>query len=111
MNHRTVDRSRRRADQPTEHLQELAHVERLLRADTRATDPTVAVGPSAARISFESARHNAHARGSLTASVVNEIAHSEAWGVATVHDPHPDETGVESMLTVVYAPEKQGGER
>lgn len=102
--HATDDR--RRADQPTAHLHELAHVERLLRADTRAGEPHVDVGPGGARISFRTAPFNSHTRGSLTASVVNEIAHTGAWGVSTIHDPHRDDDGTTSMLTVVYVPEE-----
>lgn len=98
----TQRRTDRTARQPTEHLHELAHVERLLRADTRPIDPIVRVDRSGARITFETWPINSHTRGSLTAAVVNEIAATDAWGVATIHDPHRGEENVQSMLTVVY---------
>lgn len=93
---------------PIGDLHELADVERLLRLDTRADDPTVQVGGSGARISWESWAPNEHARGSLTASVVNEIAATDAWGVATIHDPLEMGDRVTSMLTVVYDPDEEG---
>lgn len=104
--HVPADRPSRRADQPTDHLHELAHVERLLRADTRAGEPHVDVGPGGARITFRTAPYNSHTRGSLTATVCNEVAVTDAWGVATIHDPHRGDDGTTSMLTVVYVPEE-----
>lgn len=98
-------------DYSVEELHELAEVERLLRLDSRAFEPKVDVGASAARISWESWTLNEHARGSLTASVVNELAATDAWGVATIHDPmeRPDDDMVVSLLSVVHAPEKGDG--
>lgn len=78
-----------RPDLPVDALQELAEVERLLRADTRNADPLVHVGMRGARISFRTAPYNEHTRGSLTASVVNEIAATSDWAVSTIHDPPP----------------------
>lgn len=105
--HVPPDRPPRRADQPTGDLHELAHVERLLRADERANQPVVDVGPGGARVSFRTAPFNSHTRGSITATVVNEIAHTSAWGVSTIHDPHETDVGTTSMLTVVYLPDKE----
>ena len=104
--HASASRPARRADQPTAHLHEFAHVERLLRADTRAGEPVVDVGPSGARLSFLTAEFNAHTRGSLTASVVNELAATDTWAVSTIHDPLQTDEGMNSMLTVVYVPEE-----
>lgn len=93
------------ADVPAEHLHELAHVERLLRADDRATEPVVTVTGNACRISWDSWSLNEHARGSLTASAAAQIAHTDAWGLSTIHDPFEHGDAVESMLTVVYDPD------
>jgi hypothetical protein len=93
--------ARRRTDPPIDHLHELADIERLLRADARATDPRVRVGDSGAGISWASWDLNEHARGSLTAAVCAEIAHSSSWGLATVHDPHDTDEGTLSRLTLV----------
>jgi hypothetical protein len=89
---------------PTAALHELAHVERLLRRDTRCENARIEVGREGARVYYDTGRLNEHARGSLTASVVSEIVHTDAWGLATVHDPFDlgDEINVETMLTVVY---------
>ena len=103
----TCDGARRRTDAPTDHLRELAEVERLLRKDTRATDPRVHVGGSGARISWTSWDLNEHARGSLTAAVCSEIALSSSWGLATVHDTHETDEGTLSMLTLVRDPDKE----
>ena len=93
-------------DAPTsEHLHELAEIERLLRADMLASDPRVHVGGSGARISWASSELNEHGRGSLTAAMCSEIALSSSWGLATVHDPLDSNEGVVSMLTVVYDPD------
>lgn len=102
---------RQRSPLPTADLHELAAIERLLRRDTRCASPTVEVGTNGARIGWETAEYNAHARGSLTASVACEIAHSAAWGLSTVHDPMDDDGTVQSLLTVVHAPEKSGTDR
>jgi hypothetical protein len=108
---RPVQLEARRADLPTAALAEIAHVERLLRADARAVEPVVDVGDTGARLSFRTAEHNAHARGSLTADAVNEVVATDAWGVATIHDPVEREDGaVISTLTVVYAPETDSGD-
>lgn len=102
-----ADRPDRRDDQPAEHLHGIAHVERLLRDDGRAAAPHVDIDASGARLSFRSAEFHPHARGSLTADVCSEIAATDAWGLATVHDPMVREDGsVISMLTVVYAPDE-----
>ena len=93
--------ARRRTDPPTDYLHELAHLERLLRADARATDPRVRIGDSGAGISWASWDLNEHARGSLTAAVCAEIARSSYWGLATVHDPHQTDEGTLSRLTLV----------
>lgn len=91
-------------------LYELAEIERLLRRDTRATNVRVEIGTEGARIYYDTGRLNEHARGSLTASVAAEVVHSEAWGLATVHDPFEldDGVNVESMLTVLHDPEEVG---
>lgn len=107
--HRQPDRSPRRPDAPADHLHELAEIERLLRVDTRAEDTIVDVGQNGARIHYRTRPYNEHARGSLTASVANEIAATGAWGLSTIHDPHRNEKGwTNSMLTVVYVPEEAG---
>jgi len=102
-----TDGARRRTDATTDHLHELAEIERLLRADTRATDPLVHIGRSGARISWASWELNSHARGSLTAAVCSEVARSSSWGLSTVHDPHETDDGTFSMLTLVYDPDKE----
>lgn len=94
------------ANQPVGHLIELANIERLLRLDDRAIEPHVDVGNNGARISWNSLRHNSHARGSLTESVANEIASTEAWGLSTVHDPLQRDGEVTSMLAVLYIPDE-----
>lgn len=106
-----MEAENRAADRRTDHdhtrseLHELADVERLLHLDTRAQDPTVQIGKHGARVSWDSWEHNSHSRGSLTASVVNEIAASDAWGVATIHDPLTRDDGLtQSMLSIVYIP-------
>lgn len=95
---------RRRTDATTDHLHELAHIERLLRADFHATDPRVHVTGGGARISWTSWDHNSHARGTLTAAVCSEIARSSGWGLATVHDPQGDGEETLSMLTLIHDP-------
>ena len=99
--------ARRRTDATTDHLHELADIERLLRADARATDPHVRVGDSGAGISWASWDLNEHARGSLTAAVCSEIARSSSWGLATVHDPHETDEGTLSRLTLVRDPDTE----
>lgn len=98
----------RRADQPIDHLQELAAIERLLRRDTRAGESHVDVDSSGARIWFRTAPYNQHARGSLTASLANEIAATDAWGLSTIHDVQRVDDGArtQSLLTLVYVPEE-----
>lgn len=97
------------SDLPVDHLHELAHIERLLRLDDRSLDPTVYISGDGVRISWDTYEHNSHARGSLTASVTNEIASTEAWGLSTVHDPQELDSGlVSSILTVLYVPEEAG---
>jgi hypothetical protein len=96
-----MSRARRR---PTsvDALQELGDVERLLRLDTRAEDVTVRVSEDGARLSWRSWTYNQHARGSLTASAVSELAHSDSWGVSTIHDPQEVGDAVTvSTITVV----------
>jgi len=85
-------------------LHELADIERRLRRDTRTANPRVEIDREGARIYYDTGRLNEHARGSLTASVAAEVAHSEAWGLATIHDPFELDDGatVESMLTVLH---------
>lgn len=85
-------------------LYELAEIERLLRQDTRTANVRVEIGSEGARIYYDTGRLNEHARGSLTASVAAEVVHSEAWGLATIHDPFEldDGANVESMLTVLH---------
>ena len=99
--------ARRRTDATTDHLHELADIERLLRADARATEPRVYVSGSGAHISWVSWDLNSHARGSLTASVCSEIARSSRWGLATVHDPQGTGEGTLSRLTLVRDPDKE----
>jgi len=94
----------------TDHLHELAEIERLLREDSRATDPRVHVDDSGARISWTSWELNKHARGSLSAAACSEIALSSAWGLATVHDPHDTDEGTVSMLSLVHDPDKEAEE-
>ena len=96
----------------TEHLRELAEIERLLREDARATDVQVHVGPSGAHLSWTSLDLNIHSRGSLTAAVCSEIVLSESWGIACVHDPQEEtDEGAVSALTVVYDPDSTEAER
>lgn len=99
---------RQRTDATTDDLHALGHVERLLRADTRALDVDVRVGGNGhARLTWDTLRVNSHARGSLLASVVNELAATDAWGVSTIHDPHRHDDGrMESMLTVLNVDEE-----
>jgi hypothetical protein len=99
--------ARRRTDATTDHLHELADIERLLRADARATDPRVRIGDSGAGISWASAGVYEHARGSLTAAVCAEIARSSRWGLATVHDPHDIDEGTLSRLTLIHDPDTE----
>jgi len=87
---------------PTADLHELAHVERLLRADGRADDPAVTVGSSGAKIRWDTWEPNEHARGSLTAAVATEVAGLATWGLATVHDPLVEDDVATSLLTVVH---------
>jgi hypothetical protein len=89
----------------TDHLHELAAIERLLREDSRATDPRVHVDDSGARISWASLDFNTHTRGTLTATACSEIALSSSWGLATVHDPHETDDGVVSALTLIHDPD------
>lgn len=96
----------RQVDLPIAHLHELAAIERLLRRDTRAFESHVDVGSSGARIWFRSPPYNPHARGSLTAALANEIAHTDAWGLSTIHDPQRVDGETQSLLTVVYVPEE-----
>lgn len=95
-----------RAQLPTDHLHELAAIERLLRRDTRAFESHVDVDTSGACIWFRTAPWNPHRRGNLTAAVANEIALTDAWGLSTVHDPQRVDEGTQSLLTVVYVPEE-----
>lgn len=98
---------RPRAELPVEHLHEMAEIERLLRRDTRSLEPHLIIGDTGTRITWESWCHNLHARGSVTATVANEIVHTEAWGLATIHDPtEHGENGNRrlSRLSVVYDP-------
>lgn len=104
MNARAPGRSR--SDLPAEDLHELGEIERLLRRDTRSQAPTVEVGNNGARLSWETEELNAHARGSVTAAVASEVAHTDAWGLSTVHDPMEDGQAVVSLLTLVYDPEE-----
>lgn len=101
---------RSRPSLPVDDLHELAHIERLLRKDTRAHKPAVSVCRSGARIRWDTWAFNGHARGSLLASVVLELAATDSWGVATIHDPLERRDQVSSMLTVVYDPDEQGAE-
>jgi len=96
-------------DLPVDDLQDLAKIERLLRRDTRAHNPRIDIGREGARIAFESSRLNQHARGSLTASVVSEVVHTAAWGLATVYDPFgvDDSPNVETMLMVLHDPPEE----
>lgn len=98
-----------RPDLPAGHLQEMARVERLLRDDERAEDPVARVGQQGAKVSWESWELNEHARGSLTATVANEIAATEAWGLSTIHDPVERDGRVTSMLSVVYVEADRDG--
>jgi hypothetical protein len=98
--------ARRRTDPPTDHLHELAEIERLLRADARASDPRVRIGDSGAGISWASGSYE-HARGKLTAAVCAEIARSSRWSLATVHDPHETDEGTLSRLTLVRDPDTE----
>jgi len=90
----------------------LAGVERLLHQDDHATGPAVTVGDNGAHVSWRSWELNEHARGSLTASVVNEFAATDGWRVATIHDPIEDSDNPElvvSTLTAVYDQDLQSG--
>ena len=92
---------RAREAHDVEELQELAEIERQLRGSSTYADH-VEVGRTAARISWETGRHNEHFRSRITASVTRTIVEAEHWTLEVVHDPleKPEQATTQSMITV-----------
>ena len=100
-------RSTRHDDAPTtDHLQELAKIERLCRKDSQSTDTNVHVGDATVHITW-----TAWDRGELTAAVCAAIVRSAGWRLATVHDSHETDAGVVSFVTADHDPDSTEAER
>lgn len=77
----------------------------MLRNDPRCSNVKFRVGENGGKIYWDTLKFNEHTRGSLTAAICSEIALSNEWGLATVHDPmksHDDNPIIHSLLSLVY---------